>query len=392
MKFAALALGAFLVAAPAFASPCGSEPAVISVQPRLVHLGDYVYVSVCHLQGFLADAETHQQKVTLYINGIDAQVTATGIDDDSGTLQFVLDRTDKNKELWRLQLYNPLFVPTEPISIGVGKGGDRPLPRVKGANVQVTLDKLYIDWSTWLWLALLLALVVAVILYARNSDLLRDGPKLGGRRQPFSLARTQMAWWFVLIVTAYVYLWLVTGDRDSIAPSLLALLGISAATALAAVAISTGDRAGAFRKTIDEEIVATDQSIVRIDAELQAGAQRIAEAKAAGRPTASLEALQASLQQKRMALEEFRMKLVEQMSGITTFVPSEGIWNDLVTDDKGAIALDRLQIVVWTIVLGGVFIATVVWDLTMPEFNATLLALMGISSGTYLGFKLPGRT
>jgi hypothetical protein len=25
----------------------------------------------------------------------------------------------------------------------------------------------------------------------------------------------------------------------------------------------------------------------------------------------------------------------------------------------------------------------------MPEFGATLLALMGISAGTYLGFKIP---
>jgi hypothetical protein len=29
------------------------------------------------------------------------------------------------------------------------------------------------------------------------------------------------------------------------------------------------------------------------------------------------------------------------------------------------------------------------WDLTMPEFSATMLALMGISWGTYIGFKLP---
>lgn len=27
----------------------------------------------------------------------------------------------------------------------------------------------------------------------------------------------------------------------------------------------------------------------------------------------------------------------------------------------------------------------------MPEFDGTLLALMGISSGTYLGFKIPER-
>ncbi|HEX9459334.1 MAG TPA: hypothetical protein VGA84_09330 [Thermoanaerobaculia bacterium] len=47
---------------------------------------------------------------------------------------------------------------------------------------------------------------------------------------------------------------------------------------------------------------------------------------------------------------------------------------------------------VWTLVLGGVFLISVLWDLTMPEFSATMLALMGISSGTYIGFKLPMKT
>ncbi|HEV7920701.1 MAG TPA: hypothetical protein VGR02_07915 [Thermoanaerobaculia bacterium] len=398
MKLAGVVLAVLLIspravaAAPVLA-PCGSAQAVAGVQPRVVHLGDYIYVSVCHLKDFMAEAEAREQTVTLYVNGIDTGNKATGIYDDSGMLQFVLDRTDKNKELWRLQLYNPLFEPTDRMTIGVGKGGDRPLPRVAGANTGVTLNKLWINWSTWIWLALLFTVVIGILLYAKRTDLLREGPALGGKLQPYSLARTQMAWWFVLIVTGYIFLWLITGDRDSIPPSLLALLGISAATALAAVAItSTTGRAAAMRKMIDAEVAATDASTVKIDEELIAAAQRIAEARAAGRPTSSLEALQATLLEKRVELDEFRVRLIEQLSGISSIVKSDGIWHDLVMDDKGAIALDRLQIVVWTVVLGGVFIATVVWDLSMPEFNGTLLALMGISSGTYIGFKLPGRT
>ena len=45
----------------------------------------------------------------------------------------------------------------------------------------------------------------------------------------------------------------------------------------------------------------------------------------------------------------------------------------------------------WTVVLGLVFIVQVVNDLSMPDFSPTLLGLMGISSGTYIGFKLPGK-
>ena len=62
---------------------------------------------------------------------------------------------------------------------------------------------------------------------------------------------------------------------------------------------------------------------------------------------------------------------------------------DLISDDHGIVALDRLQVVVWTLVLGGIFLSSVLAYLTMPEFSATMLALMGISSGTYIGFKLP---
>jgi hypothetical protein len=38
-------------------------------------------------------------------------------------------------------------------------------------------------------------------------------------------------------------------------------------------------------------------------------------------------------------------------------------------------------------VLGIMLVVAVVTSLTMPAFNSTLVTLMGISSGTYVGFK-----
>ena len=49
----------------------------------------------------------------------------------------------------------------------------------------------------------------------------------------------------------------------------------------------------------------------------------------------------------------------------------------------------RFQILAWTILLGIMFVSSVYNDLTMPEFSATLLSLIGISSETYIGFKFP---
>jgi hypothetical protein len=65
---------------------------------------------------------------------------------------------------------------------------------------------------------------------------------------------------------------------------------------------------------------------------------------------------------------------------------SEGLWTDIVSDGEG-VSFHRYQMAVWTVVLGIVFWITVYRELAMPVFGDTLLGLMGISAGTYLGVK-----
>jgi hypothetical protein len=301
-------------------APCGSATAVAGVaginhDPHQVYLADWIVISVCHLDALVHDAEAQQQVITLFIEGLDTGVEPSGIDLQNGLLTFELDRNANNKHIWRQFLYNPFFDPDAKMRVSVGIRGGRPLPRADGANMSLRLKKLYVDNWTRSLLALLILVGVTLLIYARKSDMLRDGPPVEGVRQPYSLARVQMAWWFFLLVAGYVLIWLVTGEQDSVAPSLLGLVGISAATALAAVAVTP----------------------------------------ASGRAS---------------------------RAGV-------GFLRDLVTDDKGVVALDRFQVLVWTLVLGGIFLNSVFLYLTMPEFSATMLALMGISSGTYIGFKLP---
>ena len=84
---------------------------------------------------------------------------------------------------------------------------------------------------SWLVVVFLLALLVLFVLLAWKSDIVRDGPSNGhGAQRSFSLARCQMAWWFFIIVASYHYIWMVTGDRDSLTAGALILIGISAAT------------------------------------------------------------------------------------------------------------------------------------------------------------------
>ncbi|HKS22128.1 MAG TPA: hypothetical protein VJZ76_04970 [Thermoanaerobaculia bacterium] len=365
--------------------PCGAEPAIAGVasvhdDPRMTYVGDWVIVSVCHLDQLVKQAEAAQQPIALFIDGQDFDNPPAGIDFDRGQITFILGRNARNKHHWHPLLYNPLFDPTISLHVSAGIHNERPLPRAPGANAIVVLQKLYTDWTTLVWVAALLAIVIALLIYARKSDLLRDGPTIQNVQQPYSVARVQMAWWFFMIIVGFSYIWMVTGDNDTITPSLLGLMGISAATAVAAVVISpTEARIGARGKLIDEEIAVLDKAIMQVTKDLD-------EARTRGD-----ESLLLVLADRPKQLATRRAQLISERDSLAIVPPSKGFWRDLVTDDRGAVALDRFQIVAWTMILGFVFLQSVIWDLSMPDFSATTLALMGISSGTYIGFKIPGR-
>lgn len=80
-------------------------------------------------------------------------------------------------------------------------------------------------------------------------------------------------------------------------------------------------------------------------------------------------------------------------SGSTSSAPYAALpttgswWRDILSDGSGT-SIHRFQLAAWTVVLGIVFLHQVYATLAMPEFNATLLGLLGISAGTYLGLKV----
>jgi hypothetical protein len=77
-----------------------------------------------------------------------------------------------------------------------------------------------------------------------------------------------------------------------------------------------------------------------------------------------------------------------EINQLSTPSASHGLWQD-ICDDGNGLSFHRLQVVIWTLILGTVFIYSVKQVMSMPEFSETLLVLMGISNGTYLGFKIP---
>src|SRR4029450_6818542 len=76
--------------------------------------------------------------------------------------------------------------------------------------------------------------LIAFVSLARYTHIIRDpaAPRRPDGKRPYSLARGQMAFWFFLVIASYFFLWIVTGDMDTLNASVLALIGISAGTAL----------------------------------------------------------------------------------------------------------------------------------------------------------------
>lgn len=60
---------------------------------------------------------------------------------------------------------------------------------------------------------------------------------------------------------------------------------------------------------------------------------------------------------------------------------------DIASDGADNIQIQRIQMILWTLILGGIFIWTVAAKLELPDFDAHLLALAGIVNGVYVALK-----
>ena len=77
----------------------------------------------------------------------------------------------------------------------------------------------------------------------------------------------------------------------------------------------------------------------------------------------------------------------EKTSGATT---SSTFYMDWISDGDGP-QLQRIQVILWTVVLAFVFLYNVAYKFTFPVFDTNLLLLMGIAQAAYIGFK-PGES
>lgn len=142
----------------------------------------------------------------------------------------------------------------------------------------------------------------------------------------FSYSKSQFAFWTLIVIVSFIYIWAFTGDTDSLNNTALILLGITSAT------IVTGNL---INKKEESKAVS--------------------------------EALQNQLRDYRTSKN-------------SNFII------DILSDSDG-ISIHRLQAVVFNLVFGIAFLKSVIFDYTMPEFSDMQFVLIGLSSGTYAFLK-----
>jgi hypothetical protein len=360
------------------------EPKVVKVIGDL-ELDDIVEVNLENLEEW---AETNDpNKLVPYING-------RAIKGDypeelhlaRGRVIFHLEITPENKEIWTDLLGAPTSL-KRPVSLSVGleNGSAFESVHLKDNPLPLTvISPLY----GLIALAVIAATLIVLMWLARKTNIIREPgpPPTPGKKRPYNLGRAQMAFWFFLIYASYVAIWLVTDALDTITPSLLALMGISAGTALGEALIDNGKDTTKTNQVQDltAEKQALEQGISQTQTELDAINVSTATTTV---DQSNRDALNRQLVDSRTRLGQIdqQLRTLDSQQGPTV---SGGFLRDILSDSSGY-SFHRFQIFAWTIVLGIIFISSVYNSLTMPEFSTTLLGLMGLSAGTYISFKFP---
>ena len=356
---------------------------MIAIEGNL-ELDDIIRVDV---EGLKEWAEQNDpSKLVPYINGIGIRGNyPEEIHASRNHLQFHLQITPENKQAWTDLLGEPRAA-RKAVAFSVGLENDSPFDSEIDGRKPVLLTVISPVYGVIALVVVLLTLILLVWL-ARTTNLIRDGgSRVPGKLRPYNLGRTQMAFWFFLIHASYVTIWLITSALDTITASLLALMGISAGTALSEAMIDSGKmNANADQsQSLSAEKQSLEQTIPALQSQIDA---LNAKTTLSPEDTSNRDSLNKQAQDTRARLALINQQL-PQLTPADDAAVSKGFMRDLLSDASGY-SFYRFQIFAWTLVLGIIFVSSVYNNLTMPEFSATLLGLMGLSSGTYIGFKFP---
>lgn len=187
------------------------------------------------------------KNLILYLNGYPMKGlfgTPSGVN----KLRFKLMRTEESKEAWNTILSGFVIDRDRTVSFSVGCPNEYSIP------TKVTKQIAPNFLNATIFLVVFILLLYLFFKFCRDSlrdnSLLANVSKGDSYDPPFSLARTQMAWWFFIIMGSFLFIFAITGDFTQIInePALV-LIGVSASTAISSAFINEGKKPSLSRET-----------------------------------------------------------------------------------------------------------------------------------------------
>lgn len=208
--------------------------------PKDIRSGDLVEVGIENPSTIFDSNNIDSAGLYLYINSI----PMTGIplvecDVTNGKVIFKVSR-NSGYNPWNV-FYTSVFEPSfeaQSISIGYASTGAIPTAITSASGVQFILIR-----DSYLIFALCMVVSVLLLwLYGNKRGMLRDNSTLPDiQLRPYSMARTQLAFWTLIVSVSYIFIALVTGELAPLSTSTLVLLGVSGATTATAALIDSND-------------------------------------------------------------------------------------------------------------------------------------------------------
>jgi hypothetical protein len=152
-------------------------------------------------------------------------------------------------------------------------------------------------------------------------------------------------------------------DYNILNPGLVALLGVSSATAIGSAVVDKNK--AAQRRSDAMEPAPPPQSTTPLSPGERGGKQEVERTE-------------------QLPSQEVARRRKSRGGGFSSFV------QDILSDenaDTGTVEFYRLQNALWTLFLGVTFVRAIWNTAALPELDANLVILMGVSSGTYVGLK-----
>ena len=220
------------------------------------------------------------------------------------------------------------------ISLALPIGKDENVRKIKYAStINLNLPNRKLGYAASFLISFLLFLLFLRLISSTNllrgqipEKLLVKDENDNPIQTPYSLARTQLAFWTFVIFISFLFIYITKGEFNSINSTALILLGISSTTAGASILIDKGEE----KKEMEEE-------------------------------------------------EKDKKPFI--------YKPSQGLITDIISDKNG-VSIHRLQNVAFNLIYGAIFLITVYQTQQMPVFDENQWILLGISAGAYTGLKV----